>query len=74
MPGCDLCHGRKGVGAVVDVPALAGQRADYFVKTMKNLRDGKRGNDIYSRMRLIAQVMTNAEIEEIAGHYASVTP
>lgn len=74
IPGCDLCHGRGGIGAVVDVPALAGQKAAYFTKTMKAFKNNSRKNDIYHRMRIIAEQLSEAEIRLIADYYASVTP
>ncbi len=72
LPPCSACHGRDGKGAVVDVPALAGQRADYFVVTMQAYKSGERANDIYNRMRLIAQALSDDEIAELASYYAAL--
>lgn len=69
---CASCHGLKGEGARINVPTLAGQSPDYFVDTMRDYKRGKRRNDIYSRMRLIAQALTRDEIEELAAYYASL--
>jgi cytochrome c553 len=67
---CASCHGRWGQGAVIDVPAIAGQNVRYFVDTMRDYASGKRANDVYSRMRIIAQALTREEIEEMAVYYA----
>jgi len=67
---CAACHGTRGEGAIVDVPALAGQNVKYFVNTMKDYAKGKRGNDIYGRMRSIAKALTRDEINELAVYYA----
>lgn len=67
---CAACHGTRGEGAAIDVPALAGQNVKYFVNTMKDYAKGKRGNDTYSRMRLIAKELTRDEINELAVFYA----
>lgn len=67
---CAACHGRTGEGSIVDVPALAGQQAGYFSSTMQAYKGGKRNNDIYRRMRLIAQQLTDQEIKVLADYYA----
>lgn len=72
LPPCAACHGRKGEGAIVDIPALAGQNTDYFVVTMQAYKSGERGNDIYNRMRLIAESLSDEEIDELAAYYAAL--
>lgn len=69
LPPCFVCHGGKGQGEKMDIPALAGQQADYFAKTLTAYKNGQRHNDIYSRMRLIAQQLTDEEINELAQYY-----
>jgi cytochrome c553 len=67
---CASCHGPRGEGAIIDVPAIAGQNVKYFVNTMKDYAKGERANDIYSRMRIIAEALTREEIDELAVYYA----
>ena len=67
---CASCHGSRGQGAIIDVPAIAGQNVKYFVETMRDYAGGKRTNDIYSRMRIIAASLTRDEINELAVYYA----
>jgi len=67
---CASCHGARGEGAIIDVPAIAGQNVKYFVNTMKDYAKGKRANDVYSRMRIIAKELTRDEINELAVYYA----
>jgi len=67
---CAACHGSRGQGAIIDVPAIAGQNVKYFVNTMKDYTRDKRTNDVYSRMRIIAKALTRDEIEELAIYYA----
>ena len=69
---CASCHGARGEGAIIDVPAIAGQNVKYFVNTMKDYAKGKRANDIYSRMRIIAKSLTRDEINELAVYYAKL--
>jgi cytochrome c553 len=69
LPPCFVCHGSKGQGEKQDIPALAGQQADYFARTLLDYKNGQRHNDIYSRMRLIAQQLSEDEIKELAQYY-----
>jgi cytochrome c553 len=69
LPPCFVCHGGKGQGEKQDIPALAGQQADYFARTLLAYKSGQRHNDIYSRMRLIAQQLSEDEIRELAQYY-----
>jgi cytochrome c553 len=72
LPPCFVCHGGKGQGEKQDIPALAGQQADYFARTLLEYKNGQRHNDVYSRMRLIAQQLSEAEIKELAQYYQQV--
>ncbi|MGR9116143.1 MAG: c-type cytochrome [Gammaproteobacteria bacterium] len=69
LPPCFVCHGADGQGEKMDIPALAGQQADYFSKTLLDYKNGQRHNDIYSRMRLIVQQLSDEEIKELAQYY-----
>jgi cytochrome c553 len=69
LPPCFVCHGSKGQGEKQDIPALAGQQADYFARTLLDYKNGQRHNDIYSRMRLIAGQLSDEEIRELAQYY-----
>lgn len=74
LPPCASCHGARGEGAVVDVPALAGQSAPYLKATMHAYRTGQRANDIYARMRSMAQVLSEEEISALARYYSNLGP
>lgn len=69
---CASCHRNLGQGQKYDIPALAGQQVDYFIKTMQDYADGSRSNDVYSRMRVIAEALTEEEIRELANYYATL--
>lgn len=68
---CAACHGLHGQGGVNETPALAGMTPEYFVRTMKLYRDGKRNNDAAQAMRAFAKPLTDAEIEALAAYYAA---
>jgi len=74
LKACASCHGRDGRGGQFDHPALAGQFPDYLVYTLTEFREDDRTNDIYSRMRHIAQALTEEEIEALAGYYGAAVP
>lgn len=69
LPPCFVCHGSKGQGEKQDIPALVGQQANYFTRTLLDYKTGQRHNDVYSRMRLIAQQLSEDEIKELAQYY-----
>lgn len=68
---CSTCHGQNGEGGKYDSPAITGQNKDAFIEMMEAFKDGDRTNDIYSRMRLIAEVLTEKEIQALADYYAA---
>ena len=70
IAACAACHGHKGQGEKVDIPALAGQQAVYSRNAMQEFKTGLRHNDIYSRMRIIAKALTDEEINALAQYYA----
>ena len=69
LPACFVCHGSNGAGEKMDSPMLAKQQTDYLVSTLLEYKKGDRHNDIYSRMRLIAQQLSEQDIKEIAQYY-----
>jgi cytochrome c553 len=71
-PACSSCHGGSGQGEKVDTPRLAGQKAEYLENTLLDYKEGKRANDIYSRMRLIASKLSDKEIKQLAEYYSKL--
>lgn len=69
-PPCSVCHGVSGQGEKVDTPRLAGQKAAYLEKTLRAYKTGARANDIYHRMRLIAEKLSDKEIKQLAAYYS----
>lgn len=74
LKACSSCHGRDGRGGQFDHPALSGQIKTYLVDSMLAFKAGDRTNDIYSRMRYVAEALTEAEIEALADYYAVYMP
>jgi len=74
IKACSSCHGERGQGGQFDSPRLTGQYPEYFIDTLTEFQEGDRTNDVYARMRSIAEVLTEEEIEGLAGYYAAVVP
>jgi cytochrome c553 len=74
LKACASCHGRDGRGGQFDHPAIAGQIKTYLVDSMLAFKEGDRRNDIYSRMRYVAEALTDEEIEALADYYAVYMP
>ena len=69
---CASCHGAHGEGNTI-TPALAGQTAHYFVRTMQAYKHKHRTNDINDGMAQFTHDLTDAEIQALADYYASLT-
>jgi len=69
IPPCFTCHGSDGQGERQDIPALAGQQVEYFVNTLTEYKTGVRHNDVYSRMRLISEQLSEEDIKQLAQYY-----
>ena len=57
-----------------DSAKLAGTTRGYFIETMTAFKEGDRENDIYSRMRTVAQKLTEKEIAALADYYSTHIP
>lgn len=71
---CSACHGNRGEGGFPDYPVIAGQTAGYLEDQMLQYKSGERHSDIYSRMRLIAGVLTDVEISAVSRYLATLSP
>ena len=67
---CDRCHGRNGNSIDPVVPALASQRADWLEAALAAYRKGERRS---TAMTAMTSQLSEADIKEIAAHYARQT-
>jgi cytochrome c553 len=66
---CAACHGADGAKTTTpDQPILAGQHADYLVKSLKDYKAGKRTNPI---MQGFAAQLSVKDMEDLAAWFAS---
>ena len=70
---CVSCHGKQAEGKTeIKYPALAGQHADYIVKSLKEFRAATRDNDAGQLMRNNAKPLSDAEITALANYLSTL--
>lgn len=70
---CVRCHGKNGKGKGKSnslFPVIGGQQKAYIIKQLKDFRDGKRANDPAGMMAMVAQGLSDKEIEAVAEYLA----
>lgn len=69
IPACTACHLPNGGGnKPAAFPSVSGQHPTYTVNQLKTFRSGERDNDPNAMMRLIAEKMTDGEMEAVASY------
>ncbi|HEX2010529.1 MAG TPA: cytochrome C [Roseateles sp.] len=67
---CTLCHGKEGRAAADGYyPRLAGKPQGYLYKQLLNFRDGRRD---YGLMSELIAPLSDAYLNELAGHFATL--
>ncbi len=66
---CAGCHGSNGIAIMDMYPNLAGQKAAYIAKQLKDFKSGKRSDPIMGSM---AKPLSDTDIANIAAYYASL--
>jgi sulfide dehydrogenase cytochrome subunit len=76
---CDHCHGTNGLSTTPDVPIIAGFSREGFVRTLDAFRSGERVAPQYRQpgepattMHEIAEKLGDAEVQQLAEHYAGL--
>lgn len=67
---CGYCHEVDGNSRMEGFPRIAGQTVDYLVKQLRDFRTGRRA----STMRATAELLTDAEIAEVARYFNGQSP
>ena len=68
---CTACHGQNGISVNPLWPSLAGQQEAYLAKQIRAFRDGER-TDV--SMQPFVANLTDQDIEDLAAHYAALSP
>lgn len=66
---CAGCHGQNGVSANPAWPSVAGQRATYAYKQLRDYKDGTRANAL---MQGIVAGLSDQDLMDIAAYYATL--
>jgi cytochrome c553 len=72
-PACASCHGPNGTGnGPGGIPGLAGQKAGYTAKTLRDFKSGARTNDRSDMMQAISAKLSDKEIEAVSKFIAGM--
>jgi cytochrome c553 len=66
---CGGCHGANGEGKGAAGPPIAGLPEDKFVSALKDYKSGKKAN---GPMKAMTASLGDADMENLAAHYASL--
>ncbi|MEY4767435.1 MAG: hypothetical protein RL637_74 [Pseudomonadota bacterium] len=66
---CAHCHGIREPAKGAPFPSLSGRNADYLKLALKQYRDKTRQSLL---MNLIANSLTDAQINDVAGYYSQL--
>ncbi len=66
---CQTCHGMDGQATTAMVPNLSGQQKEYLVIQLQAFRAGNRQ---HAQMNIIAQMLSDDDIENVAEWYSSI--
>jgi cytochrome c553 len=69
--GCPACHGDGGSKPLEGFPIVAGQKKDYLLLQIKEIRDGVRSNDKADLMKTVVEGLSDADAEAIAEYLSS---
>jgi len=69
---CAACHGPAGVSSNPMYPNLAGQKANYIVKQLKDFKSGARNNN--PLMTPMAKPLSDSDMENVAAYFSSLKP
>ena len=64
---CAACHGADGNSASADFPKLAGQHADYIVKSLQGYKNGTRKNPVMAPM---GSNLSQRDMEDFAAYFS----
>ncbi|MDH3671575.1 MAG: cytochrome c4 [Gammaproteobacteria bacterium] len=68
---CVGCHGLDGRGAAPGIPHLAAQVSEYLLASLHDYQEGTR---THAALRDLTEAMSDADIRNVVGYYASLPP
>ena len=68
LPACLACHVNNS-GGPIETPVITGQSSDYILAQLNAFASGQRKNDVYGRMRDVANKLTPQERAALARYF-----
>ena len=68
---CATCHGKNGISTAPLFPNLAGQKSAYLAAQLRMFRSGERKSE---QMNIMAQPLSDQDIENLAAYFESLHP
>ena len=66
---CQACHGTDGMSKVPDAPNIAGQTEPYLTTQLKAFKSGVRTSET---MSLVAQTLSDKDIDDLAAYFSAI--
>lgn len=66
---CQSCHGAAGISTNPLYPNLAGQKAPYLIKQLRDFKEGKRQDPVMSAM---VKSLSEEDLNNIAEYYSEL--
>ncbi|WP_415882274.1 c-type cytochrome [Neptuniibacter sp. QD34_54] len=66
---CAACHGEKGISKLPMYPNLAGQKAAYLAKQLRDFKSGARKDLVMAPM---SSTLSDADIDNLSAYYSSL--
>lgn len=70
--GCVACHGDEGIKPMPGYPVVGGQKKNYLVLQIKEIRDGVRTNGPSKIMRPMVASLSDGDIDALAEYLSQV--
>jgi cytochrome c553 len=66
---CQTCHGVDGKATIPTAPNISGQQKMYLIAQLRDYRSGKRRHE---QMKIIAAMLSDDDIENVAEWYSRI--
>ncbi len=66
---CASCHGENGISTSDNIPNLAGQKAGYIAKALRDFKSGARKNGMMSS---VVGMIADSDIDNLAAYFSSL--
>ena len=66
---CQACHGTDGISKVPEAPNIAAQTEPYIAMQLRAFKSGARKNDV---MSVVAQTLSDKDIDDLAAYFSAI--